>query len=119
MIYPKLFYSRFNMLVLCVHPLQLHLQFTHRLRSGSDLNIQYLALQRKQLCFQRALFSFEFSVFLCCCRLTLQILQLPLQLITDVCEPFEILMRASHAALCFLAPLLVLGYAGGFFYKNA
>ena len=118
MIYPVLFYSRIHVLMFCVDRLQFHLQFTHRLSGGLNLDIQGLALQRQQLRFKGALFCFELSVFLCRHCLTLQILQLPLQLITNICEALKVFMRAPHSALCLFAPLFVLRDAGRFFDKN-
>ena len=118
-ILPVLLNAGVHLLVFRIHGLQPHLELTYRLATAAGLAVQLLPLQRVQLCFQGALFSLEFTVLFRRLRLALQVLELTLQLVTQVREALEILHGAAHAGFGFPAPFLVLGNTRRFLDKHA
>jgi hypothetical protein len=115
---PVLLDSGVHLLVIGVHRLQLDLQLADSLARGADFGIQLLPLKGQQLRLQFPLLVLVLAVFLRRLGLALQVLQLALQFLSQVGESLEVFQGAAHAALGFLATLLVLGDARGLLDKD-
>ncbi|RMO58632.1 hypothetical protein ALQ37_03750 [Pseudomonas syringae pv. aptata] len=90
----------------------------HRLALPHQI-IQRLPAQGRQLRFQLALFSLVFLILLGSLSLSVQTLQLTLELFTQVGQARQVLVGATNAVFGFPAPLLVLGDPRGFFDEVA
>ena len=106
------------LLVFRMHRLESYLQLADRLAGGPDLAVKLPPLQGLQLGLQLAFLGLEFSVFLGRRRLPLQVLELALELVAQIGEALEVFRGTAHAALGFLAPLLVLGDTRGLLDKH-
>ena len=117
-LHPLLFDARVHLLVLREHRLEGYLEFTDPAGAAGRLLVDVFPLQRQQLGLQGALLFLQGPVFFRRLRLSLQVLELPLELVAQVRQALEVLEGAAHAGLRFLAPLLVFRNTRRFLDEN-
>jgi len=84
MLNAMLFDGGVNLLVFRVHRFQFYFELTNLLRRRTNLPIQCLPLKSQELRLQASLFFLIYPVFFCSLRLTLQMLQLAFQFVTQI-----------------------------------
>ncbi len=99
--------------------LEAHLLITDHLLALADLSVQRLPAQRRELCLELSLFGLVLLIFFGGLRLSVQALQLALELFAQVGQALEVLVGAADAVLGFAATFLVLGYPGRLFDEVA